>query len=220
MKTMVSTLFLLWPTLALAVPPPMPECLSKEEAQLVTLHREIAAAKLDKVLNLSRDQAKALVPVIQDAVAFMEQVKAEHEKRAPALAKALTQVRDDVRRDGVASAASSKALKDARGEANMESVRLKLKSLRDKAREILTPEQRERLAQFDPRPLGGMEGPGEGEPPPAGEPDEAAGPGAPGHHRMGHEGKGPRHDHRGIGHELVRVVSSQEFLSLLQARAK
>ena len=188
---------LLIPSAALAAPPKT----TGPDAELHKLRAEIAAAKLDQLLNLTKDQAKALLPVLKEGLQVREQLKAEHERRHPEIVKALTAVRDDILKNGAVSEANRKGLQDARGDTALKDAREKAKSLHQKARDILTPEQRERMREFDPRPLGGEGREGFGG-------DEMEGRG--GHHK----GMGPKF------HKVLKVASSAEFVALVEARAR
>ena len=201
MKHLALLLAILTPTLAFAAGTSRP---AGPDAELHKLREEIAAAKLDRLLNLSRDQARQVLPLIKEAQQVKEQLKAEHEKRRPELAKALALVRDDILRAGQVSDASRKALLEARGDSALKDVREKMRSLHQKVRGALTAEQRERLREFNPRPLDNDRG------------EEMGGFGGGRHDKgEGHgEGMGPRR------HAAFKAVTSPQFISLLEARAR
>ncbi len=183
----------------------------EDDPEIQKLHREIAAIKLDKTLSLTRDQAKALLPVLDKADALRKIVEAERAKQKPEVARALAAIRDDVRRDGVASEASKKALREARGKGFKEN-RGELRELGEQIRTILTEEQKEKLKEFDPSPAGGLEkmrkhrGKGEGK-------------GGKGMHG-GHGGPGGPGGPGGGGRMLMQIALSPEFRDLVKARAK
>lgn len=199
------------PALA-AANPPTPGPLAADP-ELQRLRQEIAAAKLDRLLDLNRDQARQLLPLLKEGQALLEQARAEQAKRKPQVAAALTQIRDEIRTNGVASEAAMSALKQARGDGQRKEIHVKMRALREKARAITTPDQIARLAQFDPRPAGRhLEADESG----YGGPDQGPGAG-PGHRRgMRHGGPmGGRHQR----HAMATVVSP-EFIALVEARAR
>ncbi len=71
---------------------------------------EIAALELDLALNLSRQQAGALLPLLEDSRAKVEAMKAQRAAASPALAEALTRAMDDLVMNGTASGATREAL--------------------------------------------------------------------------------------------------------------
>ncbi|MGI5863688.1 MAG: Spy/CpxP family protein refolding chaperone [Myxococcales bacterium] len=205
MKTLFALLLLAAPAATLAADPD--SCPCSADAEIDRVRHEIAAARLDKLLDLSPEQARALVPLIREAQQLKEKVRAEHDRRRPAITKALIQVRDDIRRDGVASEASAKALKEARAGLGTDKTRERMRELRDRVASILTPEQKQRLRQFDPRPLAGLGRDGS-----AREGSDELGSGRSRRHkRMGGK-KGKRGP--------LMVVLSPEFLVLAESRAR
>lgn len=183
------------------------------DPELDHLRREIAAAKLDRLLDLSREQARQLLPLLKEGQALIDQIHADREKRKPQILAALTQVRDDIRKTGVASEAAVGALKQARGDAPMKDTHAKMRALREKARAVATQDQLSRLARFDPRPAGGPEGE-------LGERSMGAeagpGPGPGGRGAMHHGG------HKGREHNRAAMMTAvtPEFVSLVEARAR
>jgi len=203
-------LAMLAPVGALAAAPPSPVSCGPAP-ELEKLHREIAAAKLDKVLDLSRDQARALLPVVREAALLREELQADRQRHLPALVQALTAVRDDIRRSGVVSDASRKALREALGAGTRQKVREKIDALRAKARDALTAEQQEHLKQFDPRPIEELEDEQlQGRPP---------GPHGPHGSKGGVEREAGHGPHRGRRAALM-VAASPEFVALVEARAR
>jgi len=207
MKHLALLLAVLTPALAFAAAPAKPG--GGPDAELHKLREEIAAAKLDRLLNLSREQARQALPLVKEVQQIKDQLKAEHERRRPEIAKALTAVRDDILRAGQVSDASRKGLQDARGDSALKDVREKMRGVHQKIREILTPEQRERMREFNPRPLDTDR-------------EEGAG-GGGGFGGGGHHGNGEGHGGEGMGakrHAAFKAATSPEFLSLLEARAR
>ncbi|MBI5544270.1 MAG: hypothetical protein HY901_10300 [Deltaproteobacteria bacterium] len=204
MKRLALLLAVVLPAAALAAsagPGAKPTSSGPGDDELQKLKAEIAAAKLDRTLSVTRDQARALLPTLKEAQQLRAQIRAERDRRRPEIIRALTGVRDDLLKTGVVSEAGRKALQEARGEAILKQTRGKLRALHLKVRDQLTPEQRQRLRDFSPRPL---------EPKPEEEIDlEGSEP--PG--RRGH-GKGP-----GLK-RIFKIATSPEFLSLLEARAR
>jgi hypothetical protein len=204
MKTLLALALAALPAIAAAHPE------AGADPEIQRLRREIAAAKLDRLLDLSRDQAQKLLPILKESQGLVAQQRAEQQKRKAQLVAALTQVRDDIRAKGVASESSIAALKQARGDAEMKQTFEAMRSLREKARAIATEEQVARLFSFDPNPAGGPDadeggmGPGS---------DGGPGAGGPGKHR-GHGGP------HGRNRAAMMTVLSPEFVSLVEARAK
>lgn len=180
------------------------------DPEIQKLHREIAAAKLDRALNLTHDQAGALLPLLKEAQKLHGELRADHERRRPEVIRALTTVRDEITRTGTVSEASRKALLDARGVGTHKETREKMKALHEKAKQLLTPEQKSRMRDLNVRPiddlgeLAGGSGP---------EDDKESGPhhGPPG-------GRGPHLNRR---HRMVLMIAtSPEFVALVEARAR
>ncbi len=163
------------------------------DPEIQKLHKEIAAAKLDRTLNLTKDQARTLLPLLKEAAALREQIKGQREARRADVIRALTAVRDDIQKTGVASEASQRALDEARN-GKVKELREKKRAINQKIREVLTPEQREKLQEFNPRPV----------------------------ERAGKGGFGGRDEDAGgkPGRKALRVAASPEFLTLLEARAR
>ena len=196
MKRLALLLAVLIPATALAGP-------MRDDPEIRKLRGEIAAVKLDRSLNLTRDQARALLPLLKEATALRDQIRAEQEKHRPEIVKALTAVRDDLVKTGVVSEPSRKALQAARGEEMKGDLRIKIQALHGKARDILNPEQKARLHEFDPKPIDG-----------AGEFD--VGGLGPDDKPEGRHGPG-----RGAKmHKAFRVATSPEFIGLVEVRAR
>jgi hypothetical protein len=118
------------PALALASPP-------KDE--VMALHQEIAALKLDRALNLTQAQARALLPLLRERAAAFEQMKAQREQNRPAMIAALTRARDELRSTGAISSQTEELLRQTRGEPP----HAQMKQFREKVMQVLTPEQLE-----------------------------------------------------------------------------
>ncbi|HEY3446814.1 MAG TPA: hypothetical protein VGK67_10645 [Myxococcales bacterium] len=189
--------------LALALIPALAVAQSKTlSPEVRKLRDEIAALKLDRNLNLTKDQAKQLLPLLKETAALRDQLKSEQEKHQPEIVKALTAVRDDLVKTGVVSEANRMALQSARGEGTMNLIRTKMRAIHEKTRAILNPEQKARLRSFDHRPLDASNefegGFGDGEQPKVG-----AGPGRAAKLK-----------------KILKVAASPEFIGLVEARAK
>jgi hypothetical protein len=165
--------------------------------EVAALRSEIAALQVDRALALTPDQARALLPVLRQAASQVQAFRARIESPDPALVAALTRARDELRAGGAISEGTQKAIRDAR-QSVMAAGRGEGQVLRKQALAILTPAQIESMksVRLGAGPMGA--GPGM--------PD-----GAPG---------------RGRGHSpwrrmvMARVVTSDAFLALVQARAR
>ncbi|MFN7132044.1 MAG: hypothetical protein ACK4N5_08170 [Myxococcales bacterium] len=157
------------------------------------VHREIAALKLDKSLNLSREQAQALLPILEQADRLKADMHAERKKQKPEILRAMEQAREELRRDGKVSPATRQAMRQARSGPGHDALRDRAKELIKQAQTVLTPEQRQVVQTFNPREGGA---------------DEAH--------------AGPRHgkQRRGGKGLALKVALSPEFRELLKARAR
>jgi hypothetical protein len=163
--------------------------------EVAALRTEIAALQVDHALALTPDQARALLPVLQQAAAQVQAFRARVEGTHPALVAALTRARDELRAGGPVSPEAAQAIRDAR-RSGMAPDRDAGKALRAQALAILTPAQQQALQSV---PLG-------------------AGPGFAGG-KANQDGAGPG---RGVGRRLVMlgVLTSDPFLALVAARAR
>ena len=191
---------------------------AETDKDILALRLEIAALQADHALNLTRDQAKALLPLLREGAAEAKQIKAEHEGSRAALLAALTKARDELKATGTVSEGTRELVGAAHGSAQLKNHMAKLGDLRAKAKQILTPAQVEALhaAPFGLSlgigPEGGFAGHG------------GVGGGFGGEFGM-EEGaaQGPRH---GRGPGLMRhmilghVVTSDAFIALVEARAR
>ena len=154
------------------------------------LRTEVAALQLDRALNLTRDQAQALLPVLQNASAQAKARRAQVEASRPALAAALSQAVADLKSTGSISPATQQALAAARG-TGFATARADMKVLRAQVEQILTPQQVQALKSA---PLWAKSAPDAGVP--------AA--------KAGH---GP-----GRRFAVLRTLTSDPFVALVQAR--
>jgi hypothetical protein len=168
--------------------------------EVAALREEIAALQVDRALALSPDQARALLPVLRQAGAQVQAFRARLASPDPALVAALTRARDELRAGGAISEATQQAIRDAHrsGRAAQRGEGL---ALRRQALAILTPAQLEALRSV-------RLGPGPGFP---------GGPGGPGADE-GPPGAGPARGGRRL--ILLGVLTSDAFLSLVEARAR
>jgi len=169
-------------------------------AEVVALRTEIAALEIDRALALTPEQARALLPLLQKGAAEAKSMRERLEQADPALVAALTRARDELRAGGPVSDATRHAVASARrgefGEARGE-----FQALRAQVLAILTPAQVEALRTVR---LGSGIGAGPGMP-------DGAPHGAPELER----GRSP-----GRRLAMARVLTSDAFLSLVQARAR
>ena len=156
---------------ALAMPPPGGHgpgpCDCNIPSEIRALRQEIAAIKLDKALNLTADQAKKLQGIREKAMKRKAEIEREKKKREPNLIKAMTAVRDELKKTGTVSPETERNLRLARGEIDFRELEGEFHALIAEAMAVLTEEQRAALTEFDPRPLSRHKGQGH-----------------PGHHRM------------------------------------
>ncbi len=104
------------------------------------LHQEVVALQLDRALNLTADQARALLPLLQQAQAEVQTLKSQQAAAQPALIAALTQARNEVHDTGVISDTTRQAIKAARGSA-FTTFRDDMKAIRQQVLQVLTPDQ-------------------------------------------------------------------------------
>ncbi len=149
------------------------------------VRQEIAATRIDRALDLSQDQARSLLPILQSAKADLATRRAAAQTT---LLAALTQARDEMKASGVVSDTTRQALAAARKTA-WSGMRQEAQVLRQQVMQILTPAQVQALQQ-----------------------------GHAGAEQQGGRGAwraGPRHGKQFV----VRALTSDAFLALLQARA-
>ncbi len=154
------------------------------------LRQQVAALQIDHALNLTQQQARALLPLLQKAQAQVQDLEARRQAAQPALTAALTQAVSDLRATGTVSPAAVDAVNAARPVRG--TLRSELRSVWQEARQILTPEQ-----------LQALKATRLGVPPPATASSSSDGARA---------GFGRRF-------RLMHAVLSDAFISLVQARA-
>lgn len=188
---------------------------SEFDPEISRLHHEIAAAKLDKLLELSRDQARDLLPLLKEAQQIREQLRTQRKGHRKEIIAALTRVRDDIRASGEVSSGAKEALKEAHGDRPFLQAHQKMDGLRQKIRKVLTADQKENLRKFDPRPRGKrvVEN--------ADQDFACPGPKFSGKHgRHGHKGRG-MHFKAGPRHRAAMMIAlTPEFQTLLEERAR
>ena len=143
-------------------------------------------------MNVSAEQAKALLPILQNASTQLKALKAQRDASQPALVAALTQARDELRSTGAISESTRQAMKSARGGA-AGAMRQDLQALHQQVNQILTPQQIQALKSV------------------------SLGVG----HPSGNADMPARHGQRGFRKHfaIVKTLTSDAFLTLLQARA-
>jgi len=166
--------------------------LAAPDAQVLALRRQIAALELDHALNLSQQQAQALLPQVQAAKAQVETVKSQMAASEPARVAALTQAVADLKANGVVSATTIEALQAARP-ASLSTLRQGMKSFWQQAKEVFTADQLQALKSVK------------------------LGVGAPSNLSATTGHGGPRGRMKRF--LVLRTLLSDDFVSLLQARA-
>ncbi len=159
-------------------------------SEVRTLQQQIAALQIDHALNLTQQQAQALLPLLQNAKGQIQAFQARRTAAEPALVAALTQVVSDVKTTGAISDASAQAVNAARPSPG--ALRDDMRSVWQQVRQILTPEQLQALKSTQ-----------------LGVPRTGTSTAQQG-------GPGPRFGRR---FRLVHTVLSDAFISLVQARA-
>jgi Tfp pilus assembly protein PilV len=112
--------------------------------QVHALRQEVAALQLDHALNLTQQQAQTLLPLLQDAQAKVQGLKAQRASSQPALVAALTQAVADLKANGTISDATLQALKAARG-GSPGALRQDMASFWQQAKQLLTADQLQAL---------------------------------------------------------------------------
>jgi hypothetical protein len=158
------------------------------------LRQEVAALQIDHALDLTQQQARALLPMLQTARERVQALRAQREATRPALVAALTQAVADLKTTGVVSPSTQQAMEAAQGVAPGEA-RQDLKAIFQQARQVLTPAQIQALRSAK---LGIQ-------PPPM---DEG--------HEVARTKDGP---HPGRRFLMMQVLLSDSFVALVQARA-
>jgi hypothetical protein len=158
------------------------------------LRQEVAALQLDHTLNLTQQQAQALLPLIQDAKAKVQASRTQRASAQPALVAALTQAVADLKANGDVSAATLESVRAARG-GSPGTLRQDVASFWQQARQVLTADQLRALrsAKLGIHPT---------------QPNASA---------RSTQGDRGRHFARRFG--ASRILLSDAFVSLVQARA-
>jgi len=172
--------------------------------EVAALREEIGALQVDRALALTPEQARALLPILRKAAEEAKALRARIETPDPALVAALTRARDELRAGGEISDATRQAIRDAQ-RAALAGRRGEFQGLRKEALAVLTPAQVQAIRNVR---LG-------------------AGPGFPGGPGLGPDGDAPEGG-KGRGAMaggmrrlvLARVLTSDAFLGLLEARAR
>jgi hypothetical protein len=158
------------------------------------LRQEVAALQIDHALDLTQQQARALLPLLQTARDKVQAIRAQREAARPALVAALTQAVADLKAGRTVSPSTLQAMEAAQGLAPGEA-RQDLKTIFQQARQVLAPAQIQALRSAR---LGTQ-------PPPMDEGHEVAG-----------RKDGP---HPGRRFLMMQVLLSDSFVALVQARA-
>jgi len=178
----LATAVVLAPTVALAAP----------SSQVQSLRRRIAALQFDHALGLSKQQAQAPLPLIEEARAKVGVNQSQRAVSEPVRAAALSRAVADLQATGTISDSRAEAIQSAR-EGSRSSLGPDLRSVWSEAKQICTADQLNALRSTR---LGVGQGVVTG----------------------GRSGRmGPR---RFAGRTMgVRTLLSDEFLSLVKARA-
>jgi hypothetical protein len=163
--------------------------------QVHALRQQIAALQLDHALNLTQLQAKELLPLLQDMKGKVSALKAERASAEPALVAALTQAVADLKANGAVSDSTVTTVQAARGGSG--AGRQDMASSWQQAKQVLTAEQ---LQTLKTARLG------------IGRP-AVADAGASATHGNGQQ------QHFGRRFRVMRALLSDDFVSLVQARA-
>ena len=159
------------------------------------LRQQVAALQLDHALGLTRQQAQALLPLLQDLQGKVAALKAQRSAAEPALVAALTQAVADLKASGTVSDSTVQAVEAARG-GSPGTLRQDMSSFWQQANQILTADQ---IRAMKTVKLG------------VGRPFVADG-GADSHHGKGRHPFGKRF-------RIMHALLSDAFVSLVQARA-
>lgn len=165
---------------------------STDADPLHSLRQQVAALQLDHALNLTQAQAKALLPLLQDAQSKVKAAKAQWTASQPAMVAAFTQAVADLKANGAVSDATLQAAQAARG-TGAGTLRQDMKAIWQQAKQILSADQVQTLKTVKL---------GLGRPAPAADAGKPAG------------GHGP-----GRRFHLMHAFLSDSFVSLVQARA-
>ncbi|HVP67954.1 MAG TPA: hypothetical protein VMT17_11885 [Anaeromyxobacteraceae bacterium] len=158
------------------------------------LRQQIAALQLDHALNLTQQQAQALLPALQAAQGALQAMTAQRSASQPALVTGLTQAVSDLKATGTVSDSTAQAVQAARG-SSAGTLRQDLAACWKQVKQVLSPAQLEALKSVR---LG----------------IRTASLTVPDGRKAGPDGrKGARH------FRVMRTFVSEPFLALVQARA-
>ena len=114
------------------------------DPQLMALRQQVAALQVDHALNLTQQQAQALLPLLQNAKAQVQAFQAQREAAQPALIAALTQAVTDLKSSGSLSTATTAAVNAARPTPSTTGA--SPRSPWEQAKQVLTTEQLQALS--------------------------------------------------------------------------
>jgi hypothetical protein len=162
--------------------------------QVHALGQQIAALQLDHALALSKQQAQALLPLLQGARSQVGALRTQRQAAQPALVAALTQAVADLEANGAVSDSTVQAVQAARG-SFPGTLRQDMTSFWQQAKQVLSADQLQTLKTVN---LGIR--------PAVSTSTES---------RQGHR----RHHHFGKRFRAMHTFLSDAFVSLVQARA-
>ncbi|HCP48325.1 MAG TPA: hypothetical protein DIU15_19960 [Deltaproteobacteria bacterium] len=206
--------------------PGSPDCSqqSDEERTSISLRKQIAATELVAVLELSPEQKAELAALVSEALENHEQRQERRAQRAAEAVPLLQDYLDDLEADGEASESSVVALRSFAGkqrETRPDS-KQKRQEMRGRFRALLSDEQLEALRDFRPmaavRPDANQSGArADGHASEAPRRDRRARARARSGEYGGKHSKsaGAEHRQHGKRHKLVKVLVSEEMLSVL-----
>ena len=113
------------------------------DPQLMALRQQVAALQVDHALNLTQQQAQALLPLLQNAKAQVQAFQAQRRAAQPSLVAALTQAVTDLKSSGSISTATTAAVNAARPTPSTTGAGLRSWQ---QAKQVLTTEQLQALS--------------------------------------------------------------------------
>jgi hypothetical protein len=114
------------------------------DPQLMALRQQVAALQVDHALNLTQQQAQAMLPLLQNAKAKVQAFQAQRQAAQPALIAGLTQAVTDLKSSGSISPATTAAVNTARP--TLSTTGAGLRSTWQQAKQVLTTEQLQALS--------------------------------------------------------------------------
>ncbi len=169
--------------------------LAAPSGQVQALRQQVAALQLDHALNLTQAQAQALLPLLQDTKGKVAALKTQRASAEPALVAALTQAVADLKANGTVSDSTVAAVQAAR-RSSPGTIRQDMASFWQQAKQVLTADQLQALKTVKL---------GIGRPAAA---NASAG-----------SKRGDGHQRFGRHFRVMHTVLSDDFVSLVQARA-